>query len=222
MAAMARTIIRNRRRLSWSLVLAVSAVLTPLVLVAHVAVATRPYRYEHLSQVPACRVAVVFGAGVRNGTPSPMLADRIMAGVRLYQNGQVQKILMTGDNGQVNYDEVTVMKRYAVAHGVPAEDITLDYAGFRTYDSCYRARDIFGVTESAVLVTQRYHLPRAVYTCRHLGIDAVGLGLPDWEVYPRVMTKYSIREVLATLKALSELYLTHPLPRFLGPFEGIS
>ncbi len=96
----------------------------------------------------------------------------------------------------------------------------MDYAGFSTYESCYRARVIFGVTR-AVLITQRYHLPRALYLCRNLGIDAVGVGTRDWGVYSDgLMTLYSFREVPAIMKALWEVHITHPTPTYLGPYEG--
>ena len=113
------------------------------------------------------------------------------------------------------------MRQYAVSRGVPEADIALDYAGFSTYESCYRARRIFGVDE-AVLVTQRFHLSRAVYTCRHIGINAVGLGTPDWGSYrAALLLRYSLRETLATLKALWDVHVLRPFPTFLGPFEGI-
>lgn len=185
--------------------------------------ATRPFRFEDTGTVPAERVAIVLGAGLRrDGTPSPMLAARIQAAVDLYEAGRVKKLLMTGDNSQPEYDEVTAMKRYAVTRGVPAGDITLDYAGFSTYDSCYRARVIFGVTE-AIVVTQRYHLPRALYTCRELGIAAVGLGTADWGVFPAPLLEwYSLREIVATTKAWWDVHVALPPPRFLGPYEGIA
>jgi vancomycin permeability regulator SanA len=191
--------------------------------------ATRAYRYSDPAAVPPRRVALVFGAGVVRGWPTPALAQRIRGAADLYHQGQVEKLLMTGDNSRVEYDEVSAMRLYAIELGVPAEDITLDYAGFSTYESCYRARDIFGVQE-AVLVTQHYHLPRAVYTCRQLGVDAVGYGLPDWlhdranmpvRYSDREMVLYTAREVLATLKALWQVHVSRPLPTFLGPFEGI-
>lgn len=184
---------------------------------------TASYRYSQAQAVPAQRVAIIFGAGIRpNGQPSRILAERIQAAVELYQLGIVEKLLMTGDNSTVNYDEVTVMRDYAIARGVREEDITRDYAGFRTYDSCYRAKVIFGV-DQAVLVTQSYHMPRAVYSCRQLGIDAVGLGTSDWGSYPDILIlRYELREVAASLQALWELHITQPLPHFLGPFEGIS
>lgn len=196
--------------------------LLPLLLVAYVVAATQARRFEDPARVPGARVAVVFGAGLRpDGQPTPMLADRVDAGISLYQANRVQKLLMTGDNSRQDYDEVNAMRRYAIERGVPAADITLDYAGFSTYDSCYRALAIFGV-ERAVLVTQRFHLARAVYTCQHLGVDAVGLGTADWGVYSdELMALYTARETLATLNALWEVHVTRPAPKFLGRFEGI-
>lgn len=201
------------------LVTAICCILPPTLMV-YVAEATHAYRYTHVESVPNKPVAIVFGAGVLpDGRLSPMLAHRVDAAIALYHAGKVRKLLMTGDNSRVEYNEVAAMKRYAMQHDVPSRDIKLDYAGFRTYDSCYRAHAIFDITD-AVLVTQRYHLPRAVYTCRHLGIDALGLGTPDWDIYPStLMRRYVMREVLATLKALEEVHITRPKPRFLGPKE---
>lgn len=210
--------LRSRRILA----VALNLLLLPLLLLSYVALTTRSERFDDPAAVPSRPVAIVFGAGVRrDGRPTPMLADRIQAAVGLYQDGRVGKLLMTGDNGSVDYDEVTAMRRYAIERGVPAADIVLDYAGFRTYDSCYRARAIFGVRE-AIVVTQRFHLPRAVYTCRALGVDAVGLGTADWGIYSsRLMRRYTAREAIATLNALLEVHLVHPRPRFLGPYEGL-
>lgn len=205
------------------LLFVLAALLTPLALVAYVKSATASYRYTDPARLPAERVAIVFGAGLRpNGRPSRMLADRIQAAADLYHTEQVQKLLMTGDNSRLEYNEVAAMRQYAQELGVPRHDITLDYAGFNTYQSCYRARVIFGV-ERAILVTQAYHLPRAVYTCRQLGVTATGLGTPDWNRYRQVsMILYTIRETLATVNALWQVHITHPLPRFLGPYEGIA
>jgi len=182
---------------------------------------TMSFRYSRLDDVPSRPVALVFGAGVRaDGTLSPMLQDRVDAAVALYKRGTVKKLLMTGDNSSVDYDEVSNMKRNAVSQGVPEGDIVLDYAGFSTYDSCYRAKAIFGVTD-AVLVTQSYHLPRAIYTCRKLGVTGVGIGLADWRKYPARMVEYQMREFGSTIKALIQLNITHPLPTFLGAKETI-
>ncbi|MGB3401296.1 MAG: ElyC/SanA/YdcF family protein [Microcoleaceae cyanobacterium] len=204
------------------LTLIASALLTPLILSYYVRVATSHRRYTELSEVPSQPVAIVFGAGVwADGTPTPMLADRVQGAVDLYRLGRIEKILMTGDNSLPEYNEVAAMQYYAEQKGVPAEDITLDYAGFSTYESCYRASEIFGI-EKAVLITQRYHLPRAVYTCKHLGIDAVGYGTQDWGKFKdESMRFYTQREILAVIKALLEIHLLQPKPTFLGPFEGM-
>jgi vancomycin permeability regulator SanA len=218
-------LLRRWRRRALPLVLV--TVLLPPALIFYVHLTTSSMRYTHAVSVPRQRVAVVFGAGVRpDGRPSRVLADRVRAAVQLYQQGRVQKLLMTGDNSRDDYNEVAAMQHYAEELGVPAANITLDYAGFSTYESCYRARDIFGVKQ-AVLVTQHYHLPRAVYTCRHLNVDAVGLGIPYWDEghparhIPPFLRRHQWREWLATLNALVQVHITHPRPTFLGPFEGI-
>ena len=121
------------------------------------------------------RIAIVFGARVwDNGVPSNSLYDRLITAVELYRAGRVKKLLMSGDNPNANYDEPTAMKKTAVELGVPESDIVLDFAGRRTYDTCYRAKEIFGV-EKAILVTQDYHLPRSLYLCHSLGIDSIGI-----------------------------------------------
>ncbi|MBD1810561.1 YdcF family protein [Microcoleus vaginatus DQ-U2] len=202
--------------------LILTSVLTPLALNYYVRLVTRNYRHSHIANVPAESIAIVFGAGVwEDGTPTPMLADRVQAGVDLYKAGRVDKLLMTGDNSSLDYNEVQAMQEYAAAQGVPTNNIILDYAGFSTYESCYRAKEIFGITQ-AVLVTQNFHLARAVYTCRQLGVEAIGLGTPDWGKFrQKGMIRYSFREFLAVLKALWEVRVTRPEPTFLGPFEGI-
>lgn len=206
---------------------AAALVLTPAALIMYVHQATSTRRYAEPASVPREEVAIVFGAGLRHdGQPSRVLADRVEAAVRLYEQGRVRKLLMTGDNSHDDYNEVAAMQRYAEELGIPPRDITLDYAGFSTYESCYRAREIFGL-QRAVLVSQQYHLPRAVYTCRQLGIDAVGYGVPYWregqwgQSVPPVLMRYTWREWLATLNALLQVHITRPLPTFLGPFEGM-
>lgn len=170
--------------------------------------------YEDIAQLPPEPVAMVFGAGLLpDGSPSPMLADRVDAAVELYKAGKVQRLLMTGDNSSVGYNEVAAMKRRAVDQEVPPSKVNLDYAGFRTYDSCYRAKAIFGV-ERAILVTQRYHLPRALYLARSFGIEAVGLAAGR-EYYPR-QEYYDLREFAALVVTWYEVNVTRPKPRYLG------
>ncbi len=218
---MTKWFISHWRLISLSVVLA--SVLTPFFLSFYVKTITSSRRFTQPDQVPNEPVAIVFGAGVwADGTPTPMLADRVDGAVELYRLGRVSRILMTGDNSTPEYNEVVAMQEYAEKLGVPRQHIRLDYAGFSTYESCYRAKVIFGV-ERAVLITQKYHLPRAVYTCNQLGVNAVGLGTPDWGKYQDdSMRFYTQREVLAVLKAILELHLIRPKPTFLGPFEGMS
>jgi vancomycin permeability regulator SanA len=168
------------------------------------------------------QVALVLGAGLtRDGTPTWFLADRLDAAIRLYRMGKVDGLLMSGDNHTAGHDEPGAMRSYAIAHGVPSAAITLDYAGFDTYDSCYRARHIFGV-RSAVVVTQGYHAPRAVYLCRSVGINADALTVPDWGRVPAAkMVHYQAREVLADVKAVWDADVTTPSPRYLGAHEQL-
>jgi vancomycin permeability regulator SanA len=179
--------------------------------------ATRLYAVQ---DAPAQPVAIVFGAGLwRDGSPTPVLRDRVATAADLYFAGKVEKILMSGDNRFVEYNEPEAMRQYALKLGVPDAAIVLDYAGRRTYDTCYRARDIFGVRQ-AILVTQDFHLPRALYICSALGIDTVGVSA-DRRDYRRLTYFYwSLRELPATLSALVDVHITRPLP-VLGQPEPI-
>lgn len=160
---------------------------------------------------PEC--ILVLGASVNSdGTPSDMLRDRLDAGIALYKAGAAPKLLLTGDNGQVDYNEVEVMRQYALASDVPEEDIFLDHAGFSTYESVYRAKAIFEA-ESMIVVTQRYHLFRALHGCRAMGIRALGAGA-DQEVYAGRQMREA-REVLARDKDLVK-WAFAPEPTFLG------
>jgi SanA protein len=158
------------------------------------------------------RIAVVFGAGLtRSGEPTAALYDRVATAVDLYQRRLVSKLLLTGDNRFVNYNEPEAMRRTAVTLGVPDEDLVLDYAGRRTYDSCYRARDIFGV-KRAILVTQAFHLDRALYLCDSFGIDSIGVAA-DRRTYTQTsQTWWSIREATATVAAWLDVNVTRPAP----------
>jgi SanA protein len=198
------------------LVIAVSAVLLSRLITGLYAV-SRTYAPD---TSPARPVAIVFGAGLsRDGTPTTVLRDRVETAAGLYTQGKVKKLLMSGDNRYANYNEPEAMRQYALQLGVPDEDIVLDYAGRRTYDTCYRAGAIFGVKE-AVLVTQLFHLPRAIYTCNMLGVEAVGVEAD--RTYYRKITRlfWNVRELPATFTALVEVHLTHPLP-VLGEPEPI-
>jgi len=165
--------------------------------------------YEPAATPPRA-VAVVFGAAVYgNGRLSPVLRDRVDTAVTLYQMGTVEKILMSGDNQFDDYNEPGAMVAYAVEKGVPPNDVQPDFAGRRTYDTCYRARHVFQV-ETAVLVTQDFHLPRALFTCRALGVDAVG-ARADLRPY-RGAGWYALRETAATLVALWDVVNQEPPP----------
>lgn len=176
---------------------------------------TLRYRYRDVIHaapeiVPHRPVAVVFGAGYwPNGALSNILLDRVEMAVRLYEAGKVEKLLFSGDNRVVEYNEPARMLEYALSRGVPREDIVLDYAGRRTYDTCYRARDIFRARE-VILVTQRYHLPRALFTCRSLGLDAIGIKA-DRLAYIRIFW-YWVREIPALWQAWFDVRILHPLP----------
>ncbi|NDJ77959.1 MAG: hypothetical protein GYB65_17045 [Chloroflexi bacterium] len=184
------------------------------------------YAQSHIyaaDEVPERSVAIVFGAQVHtNGRPSAMLTDRVATGADLYHAGKVDVLLMTGDNSTVDYNEPAAMREEALALGVPETAIVLDYAGFRTYDSCYRAREIFGVTD-AILVTQAFHLDRALLTCSNLGIDAVGVAADyqrPWGYSESVLNYLRLREFPATTLAFIDLarrpqpILGEPLPIF--------
>jgi len=163
---------------------------------------------------PESQAAIVLGAYVSpSGELCEMLADRIETAVELYKNSKVKKIIVTGDHGRQNYDEVNNMRNYAEKLGVPSEDIFMDHAGFSTYDSMYRAKEIF-LVDSAVVITQAYHLPRAVYTARALGINALGVE-SDKHIYAGA-AYYELREIPGRLKAFVQLHLIHSKPRFLG------
>jgi len=195
------------------LILAAAGLLALIAIIAYLIVTFR-YRDRILppDEVSPRPVAIVFGAGVYpNGQLSPMLADRVATAVDLYRAGKVTKLLMTGDNSVFTYNEPWAMADYAIALGVPEADIAFDYAGRRTYDSCWRAKHIFGL-DQVVLVTQRFHLPRALYLCQAFGVDAVGVPA-DRRSYPvRTRVWLALREVLARVWAWLDIHIIHPQP----------
>ena len=161
---------------------------------------------------PTSRVAIVFGAGLRrDGTPTAILRDRVETAADLYFGGKVEKILLSGDNRYDYYNEPGSMQQYALSLGVPAEAIALDFAGRRTYDTCYRAKAIFGV-ESALLVSQKFHLPRALFLCNALGLEATGVEANQRRYRERALLIWNIREQLATVGAFIDVYISNPVP----------
>ena len=156
--------------------------------------------------------AVILGAGVRDGKPTPMLRDRLLTGIELYKSGAVKKLVMSGDHGSEDYDEVNIMKSFAMDSGVPDGDIFMDHAGFSTYDTIYRAREIFEA-DSIIIVSQKYHLYRALYIAERLGVKAVGVSA-DLNTY-RGQTKRDLREILARDKDFFKCIIK-PEPTYLG------
>lgn len=155
---------------------------------------------------------LVLGAGVWETGPSPMLADRLDYGIAVYKSGAADKMLMSGDHGRAEYDEVNTMKNYAVERGVPSEDVFMDHAGFSTYESLYRAKEIF-CAEKIVIVTQRYHLHRALYIANRLGLEAVGIA-SDPRAYAG-QPYYTMREIAARCKDVLQCIFL-PEPTYLG------
>ncbi|WP_037854266.1 SanA/YdcF family protein [Streptomyces sp. NRRL S-340] len=172
-------------------------------------------RLRTTADAPHADVAVVFGAGLWHGEPSPYLAHRLDAAAALYRAGRIKVLLVTGDNSREDYDEPDAMRAYLTEHGVPAARIVTDYAGFDTWDSCVRAKKIFGV-DRAVLVSQGFHIRRAVALCEAAGIDSYGVGVDA--VHDATWYYGGTREVFAAGKAALEAAF-RPDPRFLGPRE---
>ncbi len=181
------------------------------------------YRSSELGSVPRQPVAIVFGAGYwPNGALSLILRERLDAAIELYQSGRVTKLLLSGDNPIKDYNEPERMLDYVLTQGIPREDIVLDYAGRRTYDTCYRAQEIFQLSD-ATLVTQAYHLPRAMETCRTLGLNVVGFAANRYRHRGYYLIFYRLREVPALWRAWWDLYVARPKPILGDPlpiFDG--
>ena len=160
---------------------------------------------------------IVLGAGVRNNKPTDMLADRLLRAIEVYNKNLAPKIIMSGDHGREEYDEVNIMKDFAVERGVPSEDIFMDHAGFSTYESIYRAKEIFDA-KKVIIITQKYHIYRALYIANKLGIEAYGVGA-DQRRYMNE-TYRQIREILARNKDFVKCIIK-PEPTFLGNKIGI-
>ncbi|MGW0334723.1 SanA/YdcF family protein [Streptomyces sp. NPDC003011] len=172
-------------------------------------------RLHTTADAPRTEVAVVFGAGLWEGEPSPYLAHRLDAAATLYREGHIEVVLVTGDNSREDYDEPDAMRAYLTRHGVPDARIVSDYAGFDTWDSCVRAKKVFGVDE-AVLISQDFHIRRAVALCRAAGVTSYGVGVAA----EHDVTWYygGTRELFAAGKAALDVVF-EPDPRFLGPRE---
>ncbi len=195
-------------------VLVLAAVVVGLVVVVFIAYLDVSYRYRsHIlspDRVDPRPTAIVFGAGVYpGGRLSPVLVDRMRTAIALYQEGKVDKLLLTGDNSSLYYNEPGHMGEYARSQGVPESALAYDYAGRRTYDSCWRARHIFG-QERVILVTQDFHLPRALYLCQQFGVDAVGVAA-DRRNYAAA-SWWTLRESIARVAAWFDVHFLRPQP----------
>ncbi len=189
-----------------------AGVTTAMAFVVSVPYQVDKYIYPGIEGVPTTTVAMVLGASVKqNGDLSPVLRQRADRGIELYMAGKVQKILVTGDNSNLSHNEVNPVGKYMEARGVPKADIFLDHAGFDTYSSMYRARDVFGV-KNVTIVSQPFHLARAVLIARHLGLVAYGVAAGQGEEF----LYNTIREMPATLKAFFDLAFFRT-PKYLGP-----
>ena len=155
---------------------------------------------------------LILGAGVWGSSPSPMLEDRLLEGISLYEKGASNKIIMSGDHSKADYDEVNVMKKFAIDKGIKSEDIFMDHAGLSTYDSIYRAKEIFEASK-ILIVTQEYHLPRALYIAEMLGIEAYGVKANPREYAGQTLR--NLREIIARDKDFL-MCIIKPKPAFLG------
>ncbi len=174
----------------------------------------KPFIINKKTEFPKCDAVVVLGASVyKNGSPSPILKERLLHAYELYKDGYAKKIIVSGDHGTEDYNEVNTMKNYLIEKGVKDEDIFMDHAGFDTYDSMYRAKEIFKVN-SLIISTQSFHIKRAVYISRKLGTEAYGYPCEDKAYYN--MKYLNFRESLAKVKAILETDILKRKPKFLG------
>lgn len=175
---------------------------------------TAPYVYTDLAALPHRQVGVVLGTAkyYRTGVINQYYLYRIQGAINAYNSGKVNYLLLSGDNAQQSYNEPVTMRRDLIAAGIPASDIVLDYAGFRTLDSIVRTRKVFD-TNDFIIITQRFHCERALFIAQNLGIQALCYAVSS----PKDMFSVRAREIFARLGALTDLYILKREPRFLGP-----
>lgn len=201
--------------LLYAFILGVIVVLSINLFVKH---HTDPAIYSTEQHVPKTKVAIIFGAGINNNKPSKYLKDRLDAGIELYKNNKIDKILLSGDNGSDAHDELTVMKLYCYEHGVDTNKVYLDYAGFDSYSTLYRSKYIFKV-DTAILVSQKYHLNRCINIGNKLGVKSYGFAA-DKGTYQGY--KYaSFREYFAVVKSTIDILIGRK-PHFLGKTVDIN
>lgn len=177
--------------------------------------------YDDLSEVPERPVGLVLGTSQRTvgGGTNAFFSTRMEAAARLYKSGKVRKLIVSGDNGDPRYNETADMREYLIRLGVPREDIVEDFAGFRTLDSVVRAKTVFGI-DKLIIISQDFHLPRAIFIARAHGIDAVGYRAED-PLHRQAYFKVLFREYLARVRAVFDCYLLGTEPRFPGPPEHL-
>jgi len=178
---------------------------------------TKSHIYNDVTKAPNAEVALIPGAAIfENGALSSIFIDRVDMAIKLYEAQKVSKILVSGDNSTDSHNEVNPVRLYLITKGIPDQDIFLDHAGFDTYSTMYRARDVFGVS-SIIISTQSFHLPRAVFTARRLGIEAYGMNAD----VGHILLRNYLREMLANEKAVLNL-IFHRKPKYLGDKIPIS
>ncbi len=204
------------------LIVIVLLIAVPLFIDRAVIAVSEPYLVsEEEAKTLQADCILILGAGVWKGDrPSPVLQDRLQSGIALYEEGAASRLLMSGDHGRKEYDEVNVMKAFAMERGVPSSHIFMDHAGFSTYESMYRARDVFEA-KRVIIVTQQYHLYRAIYIARALGLDAYGFAVSDADTTQIHRQLRNAREILARVKDFFYCVI-QPLPTYLGDAIPVS
>lgn len=211
-----KSFLRKHRKQAIGLVLIILTLLGAIFLSINFYVERIGAKYIYpANKVPKADAVLILGAYVfPDGTLSDMLKDRVTVGYKLYEQGRAPKIIVSGDHGRKDYDEVNTMKNFIKSKGVPGQDVFMDHAGFSTYESMYRARDIFRV-KKVIIVTQRYHLLRAIFIARGLGLEAYGV-TSDLHNYGQVTAVYEAREMAARNKDFCLTKIIKPRPTFLG------
>jgi SanA protein len=173
---------------------------------------TKSLIYTSKNELPKTNVGIIFGAGINGNNPSKYLKDRLDAGIELFHSKKINKILLSGDNGSNAHDELTVMKTYCFEKGVDTTKIYIDYAGFDSYSTMYRAKNIFKI-DKAILITQEYHLNRAIYIGNNLGIESIGFSANEGEY--RNYNYVRFREYFSICKSIIDVIRKRE-PHFLG------
>jgi len=204
------------------LTLTTLGVLLIITINGYIVLSSKDYVVKDETQLSNAPVAIILGASVHGNNLSLILEDRVKEGIKLYENGKVDKLLLSGDHGAVDYDEVNSMRLYILNQSsmVSPTDLFMDHAGFDTYDSMYRAKEIYGV-DQMIIVTQSFHINRAVYIARSLGMNAIGLAVDDSKYNLGLRAKWEFREVFSRIKAFLDVTF-HAEPAYLGDAYNIN